>query len=128
MKDLLETQLFEQCFVFSNDPHLGARASVFLNKHGWPAASIAGNQKQRERLAVIDAMRSFRIRVLVSTDLTARGLDMAHVDLGPFLTHILKLTYVLLEVLTCLLTYTLTHLRTYSLLLSSFHFLPTFLP
>ena len=109
VKDLLETQLFEQCFVFSNDPHLGARASVFLNKHGWPAASIAGNQKQRERLAVIDAMRSFRIRVLVSTDLTARGLDMAHVDLGPFLTH--SQTYLR----TSRGTYLLAYLHTYAL-------------
>ena len=81
VKELLETHQFEQCFVFCNDPLLGARCSAFLNREGWPAAAIAGSHAQSERMRVVRSMRAFRIRVLVSTDLTARGLDMAHVDL-----------------------------------------------
>jgi ATP-dependent RNA helicase DDX20 len=36
---------------------------------------------QRRRMGVMDAARAFRVRVLVSTDLNARGLDLPSVNL-----------------------------------------------
>ena len=48
---------------------------------GWPAAFIAGDLPQRERLRVFDALMDVSIRVLVSTDLTSRGIDCETVDL-----------------------------------------------
>jgi superfamily II DNA/RNA helicase len=52
-----------------------------LQGQGWPAAFIAGDLPQRERLRVFDALMDVSIRVLVSTDLTSRGIDCETVDL-----------------------------------------------
>ena len=45
----------------------------------------AGTLPQKKRMDAMDAMRRFRARVLVSTDLTARGVDLERVNL---VTHL----------------------------------------
>ena len=66
-----------------------------LQEEGWPSAYIAGGLAQQERSAAIAALRDFKIRVLISTDLvratslyahllrtqTARGIDVDRVNL-----------------------------------------------
>nr|CAI5823280.1 unnamed protein product [Callosobruchus analis] len=52
-----------------------------LNRYGWQAICIHAGQKQPERLAAMEKFKSFKCRILASTDLTARGIDAANVDL-----------------------------------------------
>ncbi|KAK4318467.1 hypothetical protein Pmani_010525 [Petrolisthes manimaculis] len=78
---ILSTVTFNQCLVFSNSQ---LRAESICNKlraSGWPASHLTGGQKQRDRLAALEALCSYKCRVLVSTDLAARGLDSEHVNL-----------------------------------------------
>ena len=47
----------------------------------WTAALISGDMAQRERAEAIAAFRRHRVRLLISTDLTARGIDVESVNL-----------------------------------------------
>ncbi|PIE71239.1 MAG: hypothetical protein CSA22_04225 [Deltaproteobacteria bacterium] len=51
-----------------------------MNRVGISAVSIHGAKDQNERLAVMDAMRKDEVRLLVATDVSARGIDIPDVD------------------------------------------------
>ncbi|RUP52033.1 P-loop containing nucleoside triphosphate hydrolase protein [Jimgerdemannia flammicorona] len=53
----------------------------WLTKQGWQAVHISGGLNQRERLEAMSSARNFRVRVLVSSDLIARGIDIERVNL-----------------------------------------------
>ena len=48
---------------------------------GWSSVCITGNQSQTQRLEGLKAIRECRVRVLISTDLTARGIDIEQISL-----------------------------------------------
>mmetsp|Transcript_9929 Transcript_9929/g.16875 ORF Transcript_9929/g.16875 Transcript_9929/m.16875 type:complete len:763 (-) Transcript_9929:300-2588(-) len=72
---------FNQCIVFCNRASRAEGVARVLNSGGFPSAYIAGGLDQVERNAAIQATRDFRLRVLVSTDVTSRGIDVQHVNL-----------------------------------------------
>ncbi|CAH1266011.1 DDX20 [Branchiostoma lanceolatum] len=78
---LLSRVPFHQCLVFSNDQGRAQSLCEDLNSKGWPTAYIAGSQEQTQRLNAMSQLRNFQCRVLVSTDLTARGIDAEKVNL-----------------------------------------------
>jgi len=51
----------------------------YLDREGFPVASIHGDRTQREREAALKAFRSGRTPILVATDVAARGLDIPNV-------------------------------------------------
>ncbi|GMF42943.1 unnamed protein product [Phytophthora fragariaefolia] len=77
---LLSEILFEQCMVFCNDKFRAEALATALAAQGWPAACITGSQTQATRMEVMEDFRASRSRVLVSTDLTARGIDVDKVN------------------------------------------------
>jgi hypothetical protein len=52
-----------------------------LKTLGWAAIWLTGGQDQNSRLEAVASLREFRCRVLLSTDLTARGIDAENVNL-----------------------------------------------
>lgn len=76
LASMLSEIAFNQCIVFCNDKFRAEALAIALNAQGWPAACITGSQTQQMRMDVMEAVRSFKTRVLVSTDLTARGIDI----------------------------------------------------
>jgi superfamily II DNA/RNA helicase len=67
------------CFSFFN-----SRAESICNQLktvGWAAMWLTGGQEQHHRLEAVASLREFRCRVLLSTDLTARGIDAENVNL-----------------------------------------------
>lgn len=52
-----------------------------LSSHGHAALSISGSQTQTKRLQTLLKLRQFQCKVLVATDLAARGIDAEHIDL-----------------------------------------------
>lgn len=72
---------FAQCMIFSNDRSGAESLANVLTANRWPAAFVSGDCEQQHRLATLALLRQFRLRVLISTDLTARGIDIASVDL-----------------------------------------------
>ena len=51
-----------------------------LNKQGHKADTIHGDLHQRKREKVIQAFRDMKYRILVATDIAARGLDIPHIE------------------------------------------------
>lgn len=78
---LLSSVAFNQCLVFSNYQIRAQSLCDTLRLKGWPSVFIAGNQSQSQRLKAIEKLKEFKCRVLISTDLTSRGIDAEHVNL-----------------------------------------------
>ncbi|RLN73316.1 hypothetical protein BBJ28_00005858, partial [Nothophytophthora sp. Chile5] len=77
---LLSEVVFAQCIVFCNDKFRAEALATALTAQGWPAACITGSQAQATRLEVMGDFRASRSRVLVATDLMARGIDIDKVN------------------------------------------------
>ncbi|XP_016840535.1 probable ATP-dependent RNA helicase DDX20 isoform X1 [Nasonia vitripennis] len=72
---------FKQCLVFTN---YQTRAQSVCNKitsMGFPAIFIVGNQNMNKRLDAMKKLKNFKCRILLTTDLTARGIDAENVNL-----------------------------------------------
>ncbi|KAG0346598.1 DEAD (Asp-Glu-Ala-Asp) box polypeptide 20 [Podila humilis] len=72
---------FYQAIVFINHRGRAGELVKFMNRQGWPAMHIAAGISQQERLDVMAKARRFEIRVLVCSDLIARGIDIDRVNL-----------------------------------------------
>jgi ATP-dependent RNA helicase DDX20 len=78
---ILQTIPFHQCVVFSNYKSHAEDILSMLERAGWPALYIAGGLAQHERNMAISRLKAFKLRVLVSTDVIARGVDVDKVTL-----------------------------------------------
>ncbi|XP_022908045.2 probable ATP-dependent RNA helicase DDX20 [Onthophagus taurus] len=78
---LLSQISFTQCLVFTNYQTRAASVCNHLNRHGWNSLYISADQKQSQRLFAMEALKRGQCRILLSTDLTARGIDASNVDL-----------------------------------------------
>jgi ATP-dependent RNA helicase RhlE len=73
---LIQSRDLRQVLVF-NSTRIGAnRLAYQLNRDGIHTAAIHGDKSQLERLQALDDFKSGKVRVLVATDVAARGLDI----------------------------------------------------
>ncbi|MBV0912161.1 DEAD/DEAH box helicase [Anianabacter salinae] len=68
-----------QAIVFARTKHGSERLMKSLVKAGFVADSIHGNKSHGQRTRALDAFRSGEMKVLVATDVAARGLDIPEV-------------------------------------------------
>jgi ATP-dependent RNA helicase RhlE len=76
LKEVLRDPGMTRVLVFTRTKHGANRVAEDLEKHGVPAAAIHGNKSQNARQRALDAFKAGRIRVLVATDIAARGIDV----------------------------------------------------
>lgn len=67
---------WRQVLVFTRTKHLANRLSQQLEQDGLSAAAIHGNKSQGARTRALAGFKKGEIRVLVATDIAARGLDI----------------------------------------------------
>lgn len=67
---------WRQVLVFTRTKHLANRLSTQLGQDGLTAAAIHGNKSQGARTRALADFKQGKIRVLVATDIAARGLDI----------------------------------------------------
>ena len=79
-KILTETG-FDRCMVFCNTKGNTERITKFLQMRGIDAQCIHGDIPQKKREQVMDLFRKGKLRVFVSTDVAARGIDVDDVDI-----------------------------------------------
>jgi ATP-dependent RNA helicase RhlE len=75
--DLIKGGNWSQVLVFTRTKHGANRLATQLDKKGIGAMAIHGNKSQSARERALAAFKANRIRVLVATDIAARGLDIA---------------------------------------------------
>ncbi len=78
---LLELETYNKAIVFSNTKVQADRLSGLIRYHKFRAGVLHGDMEQDDRNRVMDLMRRDQISILVATDVAARGLDIAGVDL-----------------------------------------------
>jgi len=66
--------------VFTRTKHRAKRLGLQLEKAGYKAASLQGNLSQNRRQAALDGFRDGSFRILVATDIAARGIDVSQVS------------------------------------------------
>ena len=73
---LLERGDIKEALVFTRTKHRANRLAEFLAKRGILADRIHGNRSQTQRTAALANFKEGKIRVLVATDIAARGIDV----------------------------------------------------
>ena len=73
---LIKTNNWKQVLVFTRTKHAANRLSEKMNKSKINAAAIHGNKSQGARTRALADFKSGTVRVLVATDIAARGIDI----------------------------------------------------
>ena len=80
IEKILNETGFDRCMAFCNTKGSTERITKFLQMRGIDAECIHGDIPQRKREQVMDKFRRGELRVFVSTDVAARGIDVSDVD------------------------------------------------
>jgi ATP-dependent RNA helicase RhlE len=73
-----------QILVFTRTKHRAKKLAEQLSKSGVSATSLQGNLSQNRRQEAMDNFRSGRVKVMVATDIAARGIDVSQI------THVIN--------------------------------------
>src|SRR5688500_18078364 len=80
LKELLERSDYRSAIVFCRTKHRADRIGKMLSKYNHSVAVIHSNRSQRERDQALGGFRTGKFKVLVATDIAARGIDVAEVS------------------------------------------------
>lgn len=80
LKDMLSSEDFDKVLVFGETKYGVQRLSDHLSNSGIPAVAIHGNKNQSQRTRALKQFRDSHARVMVATDVAARGLDIPNVS------------------------------------------------
>ena len=84
LNKLLGDAALSKVIIFSRTKHGADRVTKNLELDGFAAAAIHGNKSQNARQAALKAFTSGNVRLLVATDIAARGIDV------PNITHVIN--------------------------------------
>ncbi len=76
LQHVLQDESLDSVLVFTNTKHGADRVVKELGRAGIAAMAIHGNKGQTARIKALDSFKSGAIRVLVATDIAARGIDV----------------------------------------------------
>ncbi len=66
--------------IFTRTKHRAQRLGLQIERAGYPTTSLRGNLSQTQRQAAIRGFRDGSYRVLVATDIAARGIDVSRIS------------------------------------------------
>lgn len=73
---LLEDETLQMVLVFSRTKHGADKIARKLEQGGVKCATLHANRSQNQRLRALEDFKSWKVRVLVATDIAARGIDV----------------------------------------------------
>ena len=73
---ILADRALKSVLIFSRTKHGADKIGRKLNQAGIETATLHSNRSQNQRTAALNAFRKGRVRVLVATDIAARGIDV----------------------------------------------------
>lgn len=80
LTELLQQEAYGKVLVFGETKFGVQRLSDYLDNHGIPSVAIHGNKNQSQRQRALKQFKDERVRVMVATDVAARGLDIPNVS------------------------------------------------
>ncbi len=80
LHELLSKEEFDKVLIFGRTKHGVQKLSDVLSKKGHKSSAIHGNKNQGQRQRALDDFKKNRTRILVATDVAARGLDIPNVS------------------------------------------------
>lgn len=84
LAELVAQEHFKKVLVFGATQMMVEKLSVNLAAKGFAAGSLHGGKPQHKRQAIVRAFKENQIKVLIATDVAARGLDIADI------THVIN--------------------------------------
>jgi ATP-dependent RNA helicase RhlE len=81
LADVLNEQKAQSVLVFTRTKHGADKVVKFLSKIGVKSDAIHGNKSQNNRQRALNNFKDRTIRVLVATDIAARGIDVEEMEL-----------------------------------------------
>jgi ATP-dependent RNA helicase RhlE len=80
LQRLLDEMTVNSILIFTRTKHRADRVTEKINRAGYSASALHSNKSQNQRKQAMDQFRSGKIKVLVATDIAARGLDVASIS------------------------------------------------
>ena len=80
LKEILRKIKTESVLVFTRTKHRAERVAQQLIRAGYPVTSLQGNLPQHRRQAALEGFRNGSFRILVATDIAARGIDVLSIS------------------------------------------------
>ncbi len=84
LSDMLADETMRSVIVFARTKHGADRVTRDLERDGFEAAVIHGNKSQNARQKALNGFRDGSVRILVATDIAARGIDV------PGISHVVN--------------------------------------
>ena len=80
LRDMLEDPAIESMLVFTKTKHGADKLVMNLKDDGYSAVAIHGDKSQRERSNNLDMFKRGRAKLLIATDVAARGVDVKELN------------------------------------------------
>ncbi len=80
LKELLRSTKTKSVLVFTRTKHRTERVAQQLVRAGYRVTSLQGNLSQNQRQAALDGFRDGSFKMLVATDIAARGIDVLDIS------------------------------------------------
>jgi hypothetical protein len=80
LQRLLGELTVDSILVFTRTKHRADRVAEKIQRAGYAASALHSNKSQGQRKQAMDQFRNGKIKVLVATDIAARGLDIASIS------------------------------------------------
>jgi len=80
LKEILSKTETDSVLVFTRTKHRAERVAQQLVKAGYQVTSLQGNLPQHRRQAALEGFRTGSIKILVATDIAARGIDVLRIS------------------------------------------------
>ncbi|MCI5052763.1 MAG: DEAD/DEAH box helicase [Simkaniaceae bacterium] len=81
---ILREDELEYAIIFTSTKRHAAKLVGELHENGFPAAALHGDMSQRQRTRAIGQLKDGTIRIMVATDVAARGIDVSTI------THVIN--------------------------------------
>ncbi len=80
LKQILDTTETDSVLVFTRTKHRAERVAQQLVRAGYRVTSLQGNLSQSQRRSALAGFRSGSVKILVATDIAARGIDVLSIS------------------------------------------------
>ena len=80
LKEILKRTRTDSVLVFTRTKHRAERVAQQLAREGYRVASLQGDLAQNRRQAALDGFRRGSVKILVATDIAARGIDVLSIS------------------------------------------------